>query len=320
MKQKYPKMILKAGRERSLLRGHPWLFSGAVASFPANAEPGQIVCAVASDQQSIALGFFNPSSDIVFRALTSEPDAVIDGEFWLSRFRLSAALRARVLPPETTACRLVNAEGDGMPGLIVDRYGDQLVMSIHTAGIERHRAEILRAMDEAYSPSGIYERSEGGARKAEGLRESVGAVSGAENPAVVEILENGLRFQVDIVSGQKTGFFLDQRDSRTLIRSLSRGAQVLNCFFLHGGLLRVCRLRRGAAGRLRRGVGCGQRGRRDASVPQRTIGGEPSRNPGRRLPVSAENGRPLRPDHPRSARVCQGEARYPDGFARIQGH
>ena len=234
MKQKYPKMILKAGRERSLLRGHPWLFSGAVASFPANAEPGQIVCAVASDQQSIALGFFNPSSDIVFRALTSEPDAVIDGEFWLSRFRLSAALRARVLPPETTACRLVNAEGDGMPGLIVDRYGDQLVMSIHTAGIERHRAEILRAMDEAYSPSGIYERSEGGARKAEGLRESVGAVSGAENPAVVEILENGLRFQVDIVSGQKTGFFLDQRDSRTLIRSLSRGAQVLNCFSYTG--------------------------------------------------------------------------------------
>ncbi len=234
MKQPYPQIILKPGRERSLIKGHPWLFSGALATVVGNPEPGQIVSACGSDRKPLALGFFNSTSDIAFRAVTTDVTAVIDGDFWRRRLRDATGLRRRVVPPETTAFRLINAEGDGMPGLIVDRYGDNLVVSIHTAGMERYREDLLDAMVDECHPHGIYERSEGPARRMEGLDERIGFIFGEGMEAMVAILENGLPFSVDLVSGQKTGFFLDQRDSRTLVRNLSRGAQVMNCFSYTG--------------------------------------------------------------------------------------
>lgn len=228
----YPRIRLKRGREIALRRGHPWIFSGALARVEGGIEPGAVVLAEDSGGLPLGLGFFN-AGDIAFRLLTVDPSSCIDADFWRRRIERALALRRRVVPPETDAYRLVNAEGDGMPGLVVDRYGRWLVMSIQTAGIERWREALIGVLSEAASPSGIYERSEGRSRQMEGLPDRIGSVLG-EVPETSEITENGLRFEVDLLTGQKTGFFLDQRRNREMVGALGRGALVLNCFSYTG--------------------------------------------------------------------------------------
>lgn len=230
----YPQLILKEDRDRSLRYGHPWVFSGAVARIKGRPEAGELVVATSSSGEPLALGFYHPQSDIVFRMVTRNTTALVDGDFWLDRLRGAAALRRSLLTAETTACRLINAEGDGMPGLVVDRYGDCLVMAIGTAGMDRRRPELIDALVKAYAPRSIYERSEGAARRREGLTDRSGVVWGEAPPAGVPIRENGLAFEVDIIAGQKTGFFLDQRDNRRRIELLSNGLSILNCFSYTG--------------------------------------------------------------------------------------
>jgi len=231
---RYPELILKRERERSLQKGHPWLFSGAVARVNGNPRPGDIVSAVTHSGEPVGLGFFNPATDISFRLLTTRVSGTIDGRFWEERILSAFKLRQRIVPPETTAYRLINAEGDGMPGLIVDRYGHSLVVSIATAGMETSRSAIVDGLIRVLSPRTIYERSEGRARQLEGLAERKGLIYGEEPPGFIEIRENGLIFAVDMVSGQKTGFFLDQRNNRECIAKVSEGAKVLNCFSYTG--------------------------------------------------------------------------------------
>ncbi len=228
----YPRIILKKGRDLSLRRGHPWGFSGALASVEGKLEPGDIVLAADATGRNLGLGFFN-TSDIAFRLLTDNPAARIDAGFWRRRIERALALRCQVVPPETDAFRLVNAEGDGMPGLVVDRYGGYLVFSIGTAGMEKWRETLVGLMVEAVGPVGIYERSEGRSRQLEGLAERICPVVG-KIPETAEITENGLRFVVDLITGQKTGFFLDQRLNREIVGALSREAAVLNCFSYTG--------------------------------------------------------------------------------------
>ncbi len=230
----YPQLILKTGRERSLLGGHPWLFSGAVAKTTGHPGAGDIVLACAAAGEPLALGFYHPRADIAFRMLAREVHARVDGDFWQGRFKEAVALRERILPAGDSACRLINAEGDGIPGLVVDRYGDYLVMVIGTAGVERRREEIVAALAAVVNPRGILERSEGPARRLEGLEDRRGTAWGEEPPAAVAIRENGLVFEVDVHGGQKTGFFLDQRDNRRQIEDLVRGRSVLNCFSYTG--------------------------------------------------------------------------------------
>jgi len=231
-KMDYPRIILKKGRNLSLRRGHPWVFSGALASVEGKLEPGDIVLAADATGRNLGLGFFN-TGDIAFRLLTDNPAARIDAGFWRRRIERALALRRQVVPPETDAFRLVNAEGDGMPGLVVDRYGGYLVFSIGTAGMEKWRETLVGLMVEAVGPVGIYERSEGRSRQLEGLAERICPVVG-EIPETAEITENGLRFVVDLIAGQKTGFFLDQRLNREIVGALSREAAVLNCFSYTG--------------------------------------------------------------------------------------
>ena len=228
----YPRIILKKGRDAALRRGHPWVFSGALASVEGKLEPGDIVLAADATGRNLGLGFFN-TGDIAFRLLTDNPAARIDAGFWRRRIERALALRRQVVPPETDAFRLVNAEGDGMPGLVVDRYGGYLVFSIGTAGMEKWRETLVGLMVEAVGPVGIYERSEGRSRQLEGLAERICPVVG-EIPETAEITENGLRFVVDLITGQKTGFFLDQRLNREIVGALSREAAVLNCFSYTG--------------------------------------------------------------------------------------
>ena len=227
-----PRIIFKKGREIPLRRGHPWVFSGALAGVEGNPAPGDIVLATDSIGRPLGLGFFN-TGDIAFRLLTDDPAARIDADFWRRRIKRAIALRRKVVPPETDAYRLVNAEGDGMPGLVVDQYGGHLVFSIGTAGIERWREILIGLLSEAVAPAGIYERSEGRPRQLEGLSDRIGTVAG-EVPAAAAITENGLRFEVDLITGQKTGFFLDQRRNREIVGALSREAAVLNCFSYTG--------------------------------------------------------------------------------------
>jgi 23S rRNA (cytosine1962-C5)-methyltransferase len=226
----YPEIFFKKGREEALLRGHPWVFSGAIAAIKGNPGPGDIVLAKNAAGNNLALGFFNPLTDIAFRVLTRRCDENISEYFWQASLHAAYKLRQRIIGEQTNAYRLINAEGDGFPGLIVDVYNTTLVFSMATAGIEKQRNHILNALVSQLKPTRIYEQSDSRSRTLEGLEKSSGIVFGESESGAVEIMENGLRFEVDIVSGQKTGFFLDQRVNREKIGMWSRDAHVLNCF------------------------------------------------------------------------------------------
>ena len=226
----YPEITLKKGREEAVLRGHPWIFSGAIAAIKGNPAAGDIVLARNSSGNDVALGFFNPSTDIAFRVLTRKCEENISQYFWQSRLHEAYKLRQKIIGEQTNAYRLINAEGDGFPGLIVDVYNKTLVFSIATAGMEKQKSHILNSLISQLKPIQIYELSESKSRKLEGLEKSSGVVFGENGSDAVEIMENGLRFEVDVVSGQKTGFFLDQRVNRGKIGALSNDAIVLNCF------------------------------------------------------------------------------------------
>jgi 23S rRNA (cytosine1962-C5)-methyltransferase len=228
----YPRIILKKGRDVSLRHGHPWLFSGAISTIEGKPAPGDIVQAADVTGRPLGLGFYS-TSDIAFRLLTDDPAARIDIGFWRRRIERALALRRQVVPPDTDAFRLINAEGDGMPGLICDSYGRWLVMSIGTAGMEKWRESVVGILREIMTSVGVYERSEGRSRQLEGLPDRIGTAVG-DVPDKVEITENGLHFEVDLLTGQKTGFFLDQRLNREIVHVFSREAAVLNCFSYTG--------------------------------------------------------------------------------------
>jgi len=236
----YSEITLKSGREASLLRGHPWVFSGAVAQISGKPSDGDIVAAKDARGQALGLGFFNRKTDISFRLLTPDCDQKIDAAFWRNRVQSSLALRRRVLSSGTDAFRLINAEGDGFPGLIADVYNDTLVICVTTAGMEKQKQTILDALTAELNPKRIYESSAGRSRNLEGLEERKGYIYGEASEGPVRIRENGYLFDVDVVGGQKTGFFLDQRVNREKLGGLARGATVLNCFCYTGAFSVYC--------------------------------------------------------------------------------
>jgi len=226
----YPEITLKKGREAALLRGHPWIFSGAIAAINGNPAAGDIVLAKDSAGNHLALGFYNPLTDIAFRLLTNKCEENISQYFWQSRLHAAYKLRQKIIGEHTNAYRLINAEGDGFPGLIVDVYNSTLVLSIATAGMEKQKNHVLNALLSQLKPIRIYEQSDSRSRVLEGLESRNGVIFGENKNDSVEIMENGLKFEVDVVSGQKTGFFLDQRVNREKLGALSLEMNVLNCF------------------------------------------------------------------------------------------
>ncbi|MBN1366059.1 MAG: class I SAM-dependent rRNA methyltransferase [Syntrophaceae bacterium] len=226
----YPEIKLKKGREEAVLRGHPWIFSRAIASITGNPQVGDVVLVRDFSGNNVALGFFNPATDIAFRVLTRKCDENISQYFWQSRVHEACKLRQKIIGEQTNAYRLINAEGDGFPGLIVDVYNTTLVVSVATAGMEKQKNHVLNALISQLKPARIYELSDSHSRMLEGLAKNSGLVFGENINKPVEIMENGLRFEIDVVSGQKTGFFLDQRVNREKVGALSREANVLNCF------------------------------------------------------------------------------------------
>jgi len=228
------KIILKKKREKSVLNRHPWIFSGAVDLIEGNFEPGDIVPVFANDGRFLAKGFLNPKSQIIVRILSFD-DEPIDSSFFINRIQRAIALRKHYIDPRDTAYRLVHGEGDQLSGLVVDKYNDNLVMQIFSLGMDRLREDLLQWLVDLLDVTCIIERSEGESRKYEGLTPHKTVLRG-KVPEKVVITENGLQYQVDLWNGQKTGFYLDQRNNRALVGKLvSENKRVLNCFSYSGG-------------------------------------------------------------------------------------
>lgn len=235
-------LVLKPGKEKSLLRRHPWIYATAVAEVRGRPGPGERVRVRGADGRFLAWAAFSPASQIRARCWTWAEEELPD-EAWL-RARVAAAVAARApLMADTDAVRLVFGEADGLPGLIVDRYGRQLVTQFQAAGVEAQRAVLLEALLAASGCTDVYDRSDAATRAREGLTETTGVIAGAEPPALVEVKEHGVRYGVDVRRGHKTGFYIDQRDNRALARRIAedfrarhgRGLRALNCFCYTGG-------------------------------------------------------------------------------------
>lgn len=228
-----PTLHLKPGRERSVRRFHPWIFSGAIARVEGEPAPGAILDAHSAGDKFLGRGFYNPNSQIVCRMLTWQEEA-IDPAFFERKIQAALRLREQLIAQNANAFRVVNAEGDGLPGLIVDKYADFLVVQMSTLGMAQRRDEIVASLQSLLAPRGVYERSLGAALQEEGLQPSVRLLAGEEPPEKIVIEENGLRFNVNVREGQKTGFFLDQRENRRWVAQYARGRSVLNGFCYTG--------------------------------------------------------------------------------------
>lgn len=239
------KLIVKGGRDKSLLRRHPWIFSGAVKSVDAQTVSGDIVTVQAEDGRFLAYAAFSEKSQIIARVLSFDVRDSVDEAFYRHQIKTSIARRAPLLS-QTNAARLIHAESDGLPGLIADRYGDVIVMQLLTAGIDSQRDMLAKLLMEETGARSIYERSDADVRELEGLPVRSGLIAGEPLPSEIVIHENGMNIAVDIALGHKTGFYLDQRDNRALTRSLANNADVLNCF-CYTGSMSVAALAGGAA-------------------------------------------------------------------------
>jgi 23S rRNA (cytosine1962-C5)-methyltransferase len=224
--------VLKPGREKSLRQRHPWIFSGAIAQLKGHPGSGDTVDIRAADGSFLARAAFSPASQIRARAWSFDEGEAIDDAFFARRIR--DAIEARGVLVGGNALRLLHGEADGLPGLVVDRYGEVLVVQFLAAGVEHWRESIVVALRELAKPAAIYERSDADVRGLEALPSRTGLIDGSL-PASLVIEEHGLKFRVDVAEGQKTGFYLDQRDNRARVAALSHGRDVLNCFCYSGG-------------------------------------------------------------------------------------
>ncbi len=215
-------LILSKTRKKRLESGHPWIFKNEVERFEGEPEPGGIVRVEDHRGKFLASAYVNPASQMIGRVVSRGPLERMDKAFFLERFRVCLEVRERFLE-DPRYCRIAYGEADFLPGLTVDRFGDTLVVQIVTLGMDRVRGAIVEALVELFSPRTIYERSDVGIRALEGLEERTGTLYGEEPSGPIVIQENGLDIEVDVVGGQKTGYFFDQRENRAAIRPLMTG-------------------------------------------------------------------------------------------------
>ena len=228
-----PRIILKRGKEKPVLRGHPWVFSGAVEKVEGEISLGDVGEVYSKEGQFLGLGHLNPRSQIILRLLTQKKEELGEN-FFRERILRAVALRTEWFRGKSNAYRIINGEGDFLPGLILDRYGETLVLQCLTAGMDRLKGILTNLLAKEFRPQSIYERSDVATRSEEGLVESSGLLYGKKVPELIEIEEYGCRFKVNIKKGQKTGFYLDQRENRFFLRKLSEGKRILDCFCFTG--------------------------------------------------------------------------------------
>jgi len=230
-----PTLTLKPGREKSLLRRHPWIFSGAVQRVDGDPEAGATVDLLSSKGDFLARGDYSPHSQIRARVWTFDPSEAVEADFFRRRIKNAILVRAGLRPAPADALRLIYAESDGLPGLIVDRYADTLVAQFLTAGTEFWRETIADVLLEATGLQSIYERSDADVRELEGLPLRMGPLRGPIPHSLFTLREHNLLFKVNIATGHKTGFYLDQRENHLRVRQLAEGREVLDCFCYTGG-------------------------------------------------------------------------------------
>jgi 23S rRNA (cytosine1962-C5)-methyltransferase len=234
MSNDYPQVRVLAGRHKRITGGHPWAFSNEL-EMTAEAKalpPGSLVVLASHSGEAIGVAGFNPHSLIAARLIDRKPKTAIDAAWLTARLRQCLELRDRLF--DAPFYRLVHAEADGLPGLVVDRFGDVLSVQFNTALIERLREPVLEALESVLSPTAIVLRNDSAVRKLEGLDSAIEIVKG-DLSAPVELTEYGVRFLADLTGGQKTGWFFDQRDNRRFMASLSRGVNVLDVYSHTGG-------------------------------------------------------------------------------------
>ena len=228
-----PRLILKTGRERSILRDHPWIFSGAVAKIEGEAAGGETISVISAKGEFLGWAAYSPTSQIVARIWSRRQDVDVGEDFF--RRKLMDSIAARKDLQSEDAVRLVFGEADGLPGFILDRYGDTLVAQYLTAGAEFWRETLATISMNLTGAVRVYERSDAEVRRLEGLPARSGLQKGAALVGPLEIVENGLKFRIDIEGGHKTGFYLDQRANRRVVRSFAPGCVALDCFCYTGG-------------------------------------------------------------------------------------
>lgn len=229
-------IVLRAGREKSVLTRHPWIFASAIDKVEGNPQLGDNVLVFDSRKTFLAKAAYSPSSQIRARVWTLDDKDSIDRSFIEKRISASIERRAGLKESEKTdALRLIYGEADGLPGVVVDQYANTLVMQLLSAGAEKFRAEIIEILAELLKPEQIYERSDVEIRQLEGLQPREGLAWGKEITHPTQISENGLKYKVDVTAGQKTGFYIDQRRNRQKVFELAKDKQVLNCFCYTGG-------------------------------------------------------------------------------------
>ena len=226
---------LKEGRDKSVRLRHPWIFASAIKTIQGDVQPGATVLVRSETGEALGKAAFSPNSQIRARMWTWNPQEIINREFFTTKIKRAFELRQQShIPQKTSAYRVIHGESDGLPGLIADRYNDTLVVQMTTAGIEFFRQEIVDVLEEISGCDTIYERSDVDVRELEGLPPVKGLLRGSPLQTPMLIEENGLKFEVDLENGQKTGFFIDQRDNRQLLRDYVQGKSVLNCFCYTG--------------------------------------------------------------------------------------
>lgn len=231
---KRPTILLKSGEERRVLGGHPWVYSNELQANPElkSIQPGTIVLLRQADGRPMGLAFFNPKSLISGRVITRDHTATIDAQFWQRRLENALKLRDRLIG--APFYRLAHAEADGLPGCVIDRYGNVVVIDVSSAGMDAEIDHLAAAVDNLLQPKVILVRGDGPARELEGL-EPVSRLIKGELDGAITIEENGTQFLCDPRAGQKTGWFFDQRDNRALIARLAKGASVLDAYCYMSG-------------------------------------------------------------------------------------
>ncbi|NLG23868.1 MAG: class I SAM-dependent rRNA methyltransferase, partial [Clostridiales bacterium] len=236
------KAMLRPTREARVHSGHPWVFASDVDRVSGAFQPGDVVDVVSARNAFLGRAFYNPNSQIALRMLTTRDEPVDEG-FFRRRIEQAWAYRRRFADPES--CRLVFSESDFLPGLVVDKFADVLVVQSLSLGIERWKQALVDALVDTVAPRGIYERDDVPVRRLEGMDMRTGPLYG-DVPDRAEMAENGVRFLIDVKNGQKTGYFLDQKQNRAAIAPLCPGARVLDCF-CHNGSFALNAARFGAA-------------------------------------------------------------------------